>query len=135
GVRTGMRLAEARCLCRGLVVLPGEYPRYEQAARRVLAVCREQTPRVEVAALDDLYLDLTPHDRPERVAGSLRAQVRDEVRLSVSIGIGSNKLVANVATKQAKQRPSGRENAGARIEEDADRPAVFHPQCSILDPR
>ncbi|HEV3260461.1 MAG TPA: DNA polymerase IV, partial [Gemmataceae bacterium] len=124
GVHTGMRLAEARRLCRSLIVLPGEYPRYEQAARRVLAVCQEQTPCVEVAALDDLYLDLTPHNRPERVAGGLREQIRDEVRLSVSIGIGSNKLVANVATKEAKQRRSRMENGGSRA-----------PQSSILDPR
>ena len=102
GVRTGMRLAEARRLCRSLVVVPGEYPRYEQAARRVLAVCEERTPVVEVAALDDLYLDLPPRDPPDRVAEELRGQIREEVRLSVSVGIGSNKLVAKVATKQAK---------------------------------
>src|SRR5262245_59956180 len=59
GVQTGMRLAEARSLCRDLVVVPGQYPRYEQTARRLLAVCLEQTPVVEPAALDDLYLDLT----------------------------------------------------------------------------
>src|ERR1700730_3983044 len=58
GVQTGMRLAEARRLCKPLIVLPGEYRRYEQAARRMLAICQEQTPLVEVAALDDLYLDL-----------------------------------------------------------------------------
>jgi DNA polymerase-4 len=102
GVRTGMRLAEARRLCRSLIVLPGEYPRYEQAARRVLAICQEHTPQVEVAALDDLYLDLARQDQPERVAGVLREQIREEVRLSVSVGIGTNKLVAKVATKQAK---------------------------------
>jgi DNA polymerase-4 len=102
GVHTGMRLAEARRLCRGLIVLPGEYPRYEQAARRVLAVCLEQTPVVETAALDDLYLDLTRQAQPERVAATLREQIRDEVRLSVSIGVASNKLVARVATREAK---------------------------------
>jgi DNA polymerase-4 len=102
GVQTGMRLAEARSLCRELVVIPGEYPRYEQAARRVQAICLEQTPVVEVAALDDLYLDLTRHARPEGVAGVLRAQIHDEVRLSVSIGVAANKLVARVATKEAK---------------------------------
>src|SRR5213082_2606443 len=59
GVTTGMRLTEACRLCRPLIVVPGEYRRYEQAARRILAVCREQTALVEVAALDDLYLDLT----------------------------------------------------------------------------
>src|SRR6516225_10021444 len=80
GVRTGMRLAEARGLCRDLRVIPGEYPRYEQAARRMLGICLEQTPVVEVAALDDLYLDLTRHGRPEQAASCVRAQIREEVR-------------------------------------------------------
>src|SRR5438094_5056016 len=48
GVRTGMRLAEARVLCPGLIVLPGDYRRYEQAARRMQAICLDQTPLVEV---------------------------------------------------------------------------------------
>lgn len=102
GVCTGMRLTEARHLCPPLIVLPGEYPRYEQAARHMLAICQEQTPVVEVAALDDLYLDLTRHDRPERVATILREQVQDEVKLSISVGMGANKMVAQVATNQAK---------------------------------
>src|SRR5262249_50653954 len=80
----------------------GEYPRYEQAARRMLAVCLEQTPMVEVAALDDLYLDLTGHRQPDQVPGALRSQIRDEISLSVSIGVGVNKLVSRVATKEAK---------------------------------
>lgn len=120
GVSTGMRLAEARRLCRDLIVLPGEYPRYEQSARRMLAVCQERTPRVEVAALDDLYLEVSGQwsvissKEPERTACELREQIRDEVRLSVSIGIGANKLVAKVATKEAKPGrqvlvPPGRE--------------------------
>src|SRR5437763_2559328 len=95
GVSTGMRLAEARRLCRELVVVPGEYPRYEQAARRLLAICAERTPVVEMAALDDLYLDLTrtagPPDGAAGIAGELRAAIREEVALSVSIGIASNK--------------------------------------------
>src|SRR5580704_415897 len=53
GVSTGMRLAEARQRCRDLIVLPGEYPRYEQAGRRLQAICEERTPIVEMAALDD----------------------------------------------------------------------------------
>jgi DNA polymerase IV len=133
GVRTGMRLAEARHLCRPLIVIPGEYPRYEQAARRILAVCQEQTPLIEVAALDDLYLDLTRQGRAEHVAGDLRTQIQDEVRLSISIGIGSSKLVANVATKEAKQRKSRIEDRGWRIE-DRGSPAISGPLSSILYP-
>ena len=120
GVRTGMRLAEARHLCRSLIIIAGEYPRYEQAARHILAVCQEQTPLIEVAALDDLYLDLTPASEqraasPFSVAGDLQTQIQDEVRLSVSIGIGSNKLVANVATKEAKQRRSRSKDQGGEV--------------------
>ncbi|HKI33105.1 MAG TPA: DNA polymerase IV [Gemmataceae bacterium] len=102
GVRTGMRLGEARHLCRALLVLPGDYRRYEQAARRMLAICQEKTPVVEVAALDDLYLDLTGLDRLECVPDELRAQVRDEVGLGVSIGVGGSKLIAAIATEKAK---------------------------------
>jgi DNA polymerase-4 len=116
GVSTGMRLAEARHRCRDLIVIPGEYPRYEQTARCILAISEEHTPLVEVAALDDLYLDLTRHDRPERVAEELRRAIRAEVALSVSIGLGSNKMVSRVATKQAKPGrqvcvPAGSEQA------------------------
>src|SRR6266849_2376062 len=124
GVRTGMRLAEARGRCRHLIVVPGEYLRYEQAARQMLAICQERTPLVEAAALDDLYLDVTKVHGPEAgersvstpwcplaplpgssltpLARELRTQIHDEISLSVSIGMGSNKLVAKVATKQAK---------------------------------
>jgi DNA polymerase-4 len=112
GVRTGMSLVEARRLCRPLVVLPGDYRRYEQAARRMLAICQEHTPLVEAAALDDLYLDVTPCDRAEPVAAALRSQIRDEVRLSVSVGLGSNKLVAKVATREAKPGRQVRVPAG-----------------------
>lgn len=82
GVQTGMRLVDARRLCPGLIVVPGDYRRYEIAGRQIAGICREHTPRVELAALDDLYLDLTQPDpreaaeAAERTAAALRAQVR-----------------------------------------------------------
>jgi DNA polymerase-4 len=132
GVSTGMRLVEARYRCRDLIVVPGEYPRYEQAARHMLAICLEQTPLVEVAALDDMYLDLTRNDRPERAAVDLRSQVGDEVQLSISIGMGTNKLVAKVATKEAKQLRM--QNGEWRMENGMARSSILHPRSSPLDP-
>ncbi len=109
GVRTGMALTRARALCRTLRIVPGDYRLYEQAGRRILAICLDRTARVEMAALDDLYLGLT---LPEggtadvlRMAQQLRRQIREEMDLSVSVGIGSSKLIAAVATDQAKKRP------------------------------
>ncbi len=120
GVRTGMALSRARALCRTLRIVPGDYRLYEQAAQRILAICLDRTARVEMPALDDFYLDLTPPPtgglRPPladtdtesavlRAAQQLRRQIRQEMDLSVSVGIGSNRLIAAVATEQAKKRP------------------------------
>jgi DNA polymerase-4 len=115
GVRTGMRLSEARRLCPPLVVLPGDYRRYEQAGRRMLAICLEQAAVVEAPALDDLYLDLRHlcvpvagvpglYDAAGRVVRALGEQIREEVGLAVSAGVGSGKLVARVGTLEAKRR-------------------------------
>jgi DNA polymerase-4 len=103
GVRTAMRLSEARQRCRPLIVVPGAYARYELVGRQLLALCRDQTPVVEAAALDDFYLDLTKcAGTGERAARGLREQVREEVRISISVGVGTSKLIARIATDDAK---------------------------------
>ena len=104
GVRTGMRLTEARGRCPSLIVLPGDYRRYELASRRILGICLEHTARVEMAALDDLYLDLTQHGfgNASRFAREIAKQVREEVGVRVSLGLGTSKLVAAIATQQVK---------------------------------
>jgi len=58
GVRTAMRLREAKALCPSLRIMPGDYRRYELAGRRIAGACNDITRRVEVAALDDLYLQI-----------------------------------------------------------------------------
>jgi DNA polymerase-4 len=105
GVRTAMRLSEARRLCPPLLVLPGDYRRYEQAGRCIQAICLEAATKVEAAALDDLYLDLRQHGlHAEAVVRGVIEQIRAEVGLSVSAGVGTSKLVARVATLEAKRR-------------------------------
>src|SRR4051794_20605151 len=100
GVRTGTRLADARRLCPDLLVLPGDYRRYEMAGRQILGICHDLTDRVERAALDDLYLDLAPMsvDDAADAGRGLSRQVEQEVGLSTSVGVGTSKLVAGVAT-------------------------------------
>ncbi|MBY0232095.1 MAG: DNA polymerase IV [Gemmataceae bacterium] len=97
GVRTGMRLGDARRLCPALVVVPGDYRRYEIASRQIVGIAREHSPLIEVVALDDLYLEGGD-------AARIAAQVRQEVGLRVTIGVGASKLVAAVATQEAKER-------------------------------
>lgn len=105
GVRTGMRLSDARRRCPPLVVLPGDYRKYEIASRQIVGICDEAAPLVEVVALDDVYLawDGEPRERVEEIARRLARQVRAEVGLRVSLGLGGNKLVAAVATQEVKE--------------------------------
>lgn len=139
GVKTAMRLSEARRRCPRLLVLPGDYRRYEQAGRHVFAICHDATPQVEVAALDDLYLDLPDNrDRarsqppPDQLAKTIQEQVVDEVSLSVSLGVGSNKLVAAIATQEAKNQRL--DMYGGRLQswgDQANRPLPPSPVITV----
>jgi DNA polymerase-4 len=124
-----MRLADARRLCPSLIVLPGDYRRYEIASRQILGICHEHTPRVELAALDDLYLDTgpMPWERAVALGGELAWRIAREVRLRVSLGLATNKLVAAVATQEVKDRKAGTAPSSFR-----DLPSSVSPETPDL---
>jgi DNA polymerase-4 len=109
GLRPGMRLAEAARRCPDAVFRRGD----SQAANRL----REQTalllmgtsPIVEVASIDDFFVDLTGCERRLRDEGGafataerLRTEIRREVGLPVTVGIGTSRMLARLAGKLAK---------------------------------
>jgi DNA polymerase-4 len=109
GVRTAMSFREARRLCPNAIVVPGQYEHYADYGARVRRILSDFTPAVELAALDDFYLDFTGTDRlyPD-FAGVLRRmqqRVERELGLSVSVGAATSKLVASVASRL--ERPRG----------------------------
>ncbi len=109
GVRTAMSFREARKLCPAAIVVPGQYEHYADYAERVRRLLGNFTPAVEVAALDDFYLDFTGTDRlyPDFAATLRRMQqsIFDPTGLSVSVGAATSKLVAAVASRL--ERPRG----------------------------
>lgn len=106
GVRPGMMLAEAARLCPDAVFRRGDSRAANALRERVVDLVLETTPRVEVTSIDDLYADLTGTERalglPIDVAGALRARIRTEIGLPVTIGIGSSRTMARLAGKIAK---------------------------------
>ncbi len=120
GVRTAMSFRQARKLCPQAIVVPGQYEHYADYAGRVGQILETFTPAVEAAALDDFYLDFTGTDRlyPD-FAGTLRRMqqsVFDETGLSVSVGAGTSKLIASVASRL--RRPRGFRIVPPSAEED-----------------
>jgi error-prone DNA polymerase len=104
GVGAAMPVAKARRLCPHLVVVPGHYEQYEHFSRMMFSYARDFTPLVEVGSIDEGYADLTGSRgrSPRDIAKEIRRAVRQSLRITLSEGLASNKLVAQVAGKSKK---------------------------------
>jgi DNA polymerase-4 len=108
GVRTAMSIRDARRICPDAILVPGRYENYADYAARVRRVLDDFTPAVETAALDDFYLDFAGTERlyPDLTATLRRIPERilEETGLGVSLGAGTTKLVAAVASRLHRPR-------------------------------
>ncbi len=103
GVYTPMPTALARRLCPRLIILPGDFDKYELFSRLMFAYAYDFTPEVEIGSIDEGYFDLTGARQPALgIAERIRHAIRQSLKLSVSEGIGSNKLVSQIASKLKK---------------------------------
>jgi DNA polymerase-4 len=106
GVRANMSLHEARRRCPELLCVCGDLRRYIAASIRVMGILREFSPHIEVASIDEAFLDMT-HCRllfpsPRGVAKAIKKRIFDDLGLTCSVGVGPNKLVAKLASSQGK---------------------------------
>ena len=106
GVHSAMPLRTAYKLCPQAVFLDGHRERYLEYSEKVFTVLGKFSPQVEMASIDEAYLDLTGTERlhgpPLAAAHRLQAAVGDATHLNCSIGAASSRLVAKVASDQAK---------------------------------
>lgn len=103
GVRSGMPLAQAYRACPEAVFLPVDFAAYARVSRRVLAILRAYSPRIEQVGLDEAFLDVTHAEvRPEEIARAIKKQVREETGLTCSVGVAPNKLLAKIASGMDK---------------------------------
>jgi DNA polymerase-4 len=106
GVRSAMPGFEARRLCPDGIFLRGDMRKYAAVSRTVFAVFERFSPLVEPISLDEAFLDLAGTERllgPPRKAGEdLRRAVREATGLAVSVGIAPTKMVAKIASDEAK---------------------------------
>jgi len=106
GVHSAMPMYQAVRLCPKAVVLPPRFDLYRDYSSRVMAILYETTSVVEKMSIDEAYLDLTGQVGQWReavaLARRLQDRVRNEVGLSASLGVATNKLVAKVASDHDK---------------------------------
>ncbi|HLG05078.1 MAG TPA: DNA polymerase IV [Gemmatimonadales bacterium] len=111
GLRAGMPISRAVRLCPGATFVPVPGRACREAHRMIRDVLHRWAPVVQAASVDEFYLDLSGTERLYRdeplaeTSRRIREAVRDATGLTVSIGGGTNRLIAKMAAEQAKPRP------------------------------
>lgn len=117
GVHSAMPMKTALRLCPQAIVIPGTYSEYSRYSHWVTEIISSKAPLFEKASIDEFYIDLQGMERffdPLKWTIALRELIMNETGLPISFGIGRNKLVAKMATNEAKpngylQVPPGKE--------------------------
>src|SRR5215472_12855710 len=109
GVHSAMPLRTAAQHCPHAIFVDGHPERYRECSEKVYHVLGRFTPQVEMASIDEAYLDMTGTERlhgpPIKAAHNLHQRMKAETGLNCSVGIGSSRLIAKVSSGQAK--PNG----------------------------
>ena len=107
GVRTGMRLKEARRICPGFIRVPAHPERYAQISAAIMAALARITPDMEIFSVDEAFLDVTHCQRllgrPEAIARQVKRTVLDASGgVLCSVGLSGDKTTAKYAAKLHK---------------------------------
>src|SRR5467141_93628 len=135
GVRSAMPIARALRLCPNAMCVPVPFKACIQKSAEIRNLLHHFSPLVEGASIDEWYLDLTGtegvyhHEPLEATAQRIRAALREATGLTLSIGGGTNKLIAKMAVDRAK--PSAGGSGVVIIEPGAEE--SFLRSCTLAD--
>ena len=106
GVRAGMSIQEAKRRCPHLILVEGNHSKYTETAARIFSILKNFTPLVEVASIDEAYLDITQSTllfkSLHHIAQSIKDRIREKEQLTCSIGVAPNKLLAKLGSRLKK---------------------------------
>ncbi|MFZ0863597.1 MAG: DNA polymerase IV [Candidatus Sulfotelmatobacter sp.] len=109
GVHSAMPLRTAAKMCPHAIFVDGHPDRYREFSEKVHKVLGTFSPQVEMASIDEAYLDMTGTERllgpPLKAAHTLHQRMKADTGLNCSVGIGTSRLIAKVSSAQAK--PNG----------------------------
>ena len=129
GVKTGMVNWEARQLCRDLIMVPPQYDQYLKYSKLTRSIYERFTDQVEPFGMDECWLDVTgsrTQGSPMEIAEKIRSTVREELGLTVSIGVSFNKIFAKLGSDMKKP------DAITEITQGGFREKVWPLQCSEM---
>ncbi|XP_006887857.1 PREDICTED: DNA repair protein REV1 isoform X2 [Elephantulus edwardii] len=107
GVRNGMFFGQAKQLCPSLQAVPYDFHAYKEVARTMYETLASYTHKIEAVSCDEALVDITEilaetRLTPDEFANVIRMEIKDQTKCAASVGIGSNILLAKMATRKAK---------------------------------
>ena len=130
GVKTGMVNWEARQLCKDLIVVPPQYDQYLKYSKLTQAIYQRYTDLIEPFGMDECWLDVTASEKvygdAMTIAENIRRSVKEELGLTVSIGVSYNKIFAKLGSDMKKP------DAITEIREDTYKDKVWPLDCSEM---
>ena len=101
GIRVPEPVSMALRKCPGLIIMKGDWEWYKQCSESFIAICRSYSPVLQQFSIDECFIDMSFRCKPENaveVATRLKDQVKAQLGFTVNVGIGSNKLLAKMAS-------------------------------------
>ncbi|MCK4421849.1 DNA polymerase IV [candidate division WOR-3 bacterium] len=118
GIHSAQPIAEAKRLCPRCIVV-GVHPLiYKEFSRRFFSILKNYTPDIEIASLDEAYLDVSGSMRlfgsTLNIAKEIKERIKKELGITSTISIAKSKIIAKIATEQVKpdgliEIPKGKE--------------------------
>ncbi len=129
GVKTGMVNWQARQCCKDLIIVPPQYDQYLKYSKLARSIYDRYTDQVEPFGMDECWLDVTESralGTPMEIAEHIRRSIREELGLTVSIGVSFNKIFAKLGSDMKKP------DAITEITRETFRELVWHLPCSEM---
>lgn len=102
GIKTGEPVGMALRKCPGLYLAPPDFHLYERCSKAFIGICKEYAPIVEQFSIDECFLDMsnteTVYPDPIAIAYEIKDRIKSELGFTVNVGVGSNKLLAKMAS-------------------------------------
>lgn len=106
GIHSAMPISQAYKKCPHAIFVRGRYARYSEISEKIMAILKDFSPIIQQISIDEAFMDLTGVTKllgqPIEIAGKLKARIKNEIGLTASVGIASNKFIAKVASDLEK---------------------------------
>ncbi len=102
GIKTTMRVGDARKICPNIKFLQPDMEKYQKESKLIFDLIREYTTKVEVVSVDEAYIDLSEFEEPIRVIATIQRRIYKQLGMPSSVGVSYNKFFAKMGSDLKK---------------------------------